>query len=79
MSRSDILETEAGKRKGGRLARETDLIGALAEVFGPPPPAVVQGIGDDCAAVSLKEVKGNLLWTVDTLVEGVHFSLSYTT
>ena len=79
MSRNDNLETGAGKRGGGRLLGETALIGALAEVFGPPPPGVVLGIGDDCAAVSLKEIEGNLLWTMDTLVEGVHFSLSYIT
>ncbi len=79
MSRSDNLKTGAGKRRGGRLFGETALIGALADVFGPPPPGVVLGLGDDCAAVSLKGVKGNLLWTMDTLVEGVHFSLSYTT
>ncbi len=79
LSRSANLETGAGKRRGGRLLGETALIGALAEVFGPPPPGVILGIGDDCAAVSLEEVKGNLLWTMDTLVEGVHFSLSYIT
>ncbi len=77
VSRSD--KTGAGKRRGGRLLSETALIGALAEVFGPPPPGVILGIGDDCAAVSLKQIKGNLLWTMDTLVEGVHFSLSYIT
>jgi thiamine-monophosphate kinase len=79
VSRNDNLKTGAGKRGGGRLLGETALIGALAEVFGPPPPGVVLGIGDDCAAVSLKEIEGNLLWTMDTLVEGVHFSLSYIT
>ncbi len=79
VSRSASLETGAGKRRGGRLLGETALIGAMAEVFGPPPPGVVLGIGDDCAAVSLKSIAGNLLWTTDTLVEGVHFSLSYTT
>jgi len=38
---------------------------------------VVLGIGDDCAAVAL-DGDDYLLWTVDTLVEGVHFDLAYT-
>lgn len=68
----------AGSRRGRRLKGELALIEALAEKFGPPPPGVVLGIGDDCAAVSPKGT-GHLLWTVDTLVEGVHFDLSYIT
>ncbi len=57
---------------------ETALIEALGRKFGPPPPGVVLGIGDDCAALSL-DGADYLLWTVDTLVEGVHFDLSYLT
>jgi thiamine-monophosphate kinase len=57
--------------------RETALVEALSRKFGPPPPGVVLGIGDDCAALSL-DGADYLLWTVDTLVEGVHFELSYT-
>lgn len=55
---------------------EWDLIAALAHRFGPAPPEVILGIGDDCAAI---ETGGGdcLLWTVDTLVEGIHFDLSY--
>jgi len=56
---------------------EWDLIAALSREFGPAPPGVILGIGDDCAALA-----GNgpdyLLWTIDTLVEGVHFDLAYT-
>ncbi len=59
-------------------SRETALIEALGRKFGPPPPGVVLGIGDDCAALSL-DGADYLLWTVDTLVEGVHFDLSYQT
>lgn len=56
---------------------ETALISALAREFGPAPAQVMVGIGDDCAAIALED--GNcLLWTVDTLVEGVHFDLAYT-
>jgi len=65
-------------RKDRPLAGETALIEALARKFGPPPPGVVLGIGDDCAALSLSG-SDSLLWTMDTLVEGVHFDLSYTT
>jgi hypothetical protein len=60
------------------LTSEWDLITALSREFGAAPPGVILGIGDDCAALA-----GNgqdyLLWTVDTLVEGVHFDLAYTT
>jgi thiamine-monophosphate kinase len=56
---------------------ETGLITALAREFGPPSSQVVIGIGDDCAAIALPD--GDcLLWTVDTLVEDVHFDLTYT-
>ena len=59
------------------LTSEWDLINALSREFGPAPPGVILGIGDDCAAI---EIPGSeyLLWTVDTLVEGVHFDLAYT-
>ena len=63
------------KREEGALTRETALIEALSHVFGPPPPGVILGIGDDCAALSL-DGSDCLLWTVDTMVEGVHFDLS---
>lgn len=58
-------------------AGEVGLIAALAEFFGPPPRGVVVGIGDDCAALDLGG-ETYVLWTVDTLVEGVHFDLAYT-
>ena len=56
---------------------ETALIEALRRRFGPPPPEVLVGIGDDCAAV-IVDGESCLLWTVDTLMEGVHFDLAYT-
>jgi thiamine-monophosphate kinase len=56
---------------------ETGLITALAREFGPAPSEVILGIGDDCAAIALSSAD-NLLWTMDTLVEGVHFDLAYT-
>jgi thiamine-monophosphate kinase len=65
------------KSKTQALSREAALIAALHERFGPAPPEVILGIGDDCAAVSL-DGSDYLLWTMDTLVEGVHFDLSYT-
>jgi thiamine-monophosphate kinase len=60
------------------LISEWDLIAALSREFGPAPAGVMLGIGDDCAAI---EIPGPdyLLWTVDTMVEGVHFDLAYTT
>jgi thiamine-monophosphate kinase len=59
------------------LSSEWDLIEALSREFGPAPPQVILGIGDDCAALALNGTD-YLLWTVDTLVEGVHFDLAYT-
>ena len=37
---------------------------------------LVKGIGDDCAVIN-KDATGHLLLTTDTLVEGVHFNLSW--
>jgi len=65
------------ENKASLLPEETALILALSRRFGAPPPEVVLGIGDDCAAIALDGDR-YLLWTVDTLVEGVHFDLSYT-
>jgi thiamine-monophosphate kinase len=59
------------------LHSEWDLIIALSREFGAAPPQVILGIGDDCAALALND-SDYLLWTVDTLVEGVHFDLAYT-
>ena len=59
------------------LASEWDLINALSREFGAAPPGVILGIGDDCAAIDIPG-PDYLLWTVDTLVEGVHFDLAYT-
>ena len=55
---------------------EIELIARLAQIFGAAPPEVVLGIADDCAALDLGG-PDYLLWTVDTLVEGVHFNLAY--
>ncbi len=59
------------------MAGERQLIDALNRIFGPPPSWVRCGIGDDTAIV--RPAPGqDLLWTVDALVEGVHFDLQYT-
>ncbi|OGP70173.1 MAG: thiamine-phosphate kinase [Deltaproteobacteria bacterium RBG_13_58_19] len=59
-------------------AGEVGLILALAQRFGATPPEVILGIGDDCAAMDLGG-PDFLLWTIDTLVEGVHFDPAYIT
>jgi thiamine-monophosphate kinase len=59
------------------LISEWDLIAALSREFGPAPAGVILGIGDDCAALA-GDGADYLLWTIDTLVEGVHFDLAYT-
>lgn len=58
------------------LTGEPALIAGLSRLFGQPPPDVALGIGDDCAALALPG-PDYLLWTVDTLLEGVHFDLAY--
>jgi thiamine-monophosphate kinase len=59
------------------MAGERQLIAALRRLFGPPPAGVSCGIGDDTAVLT-PEPGQDLLWTIDTLVEGIHFDLSYT-
>jgi thiamine-monophosphate kinase len=59
-----------------KLTGEPALIEALARRFGGAPAEVAVGIGDDCAAIDLGGAD-YLLWTIDTLVEGVHFDLSF--
>jgi len=52
---------------------EAEAIALLARVLAPrpAPPAVVIGIGDDAAVLRIGS--GQLVWTVDACVEGVHF------
>ncbi len=59
------------------MAGERDLILALSRLFGPAPEGVTCGIGDDTAIVA-PAAGFDLLWTIDSLLEGVHFDLSYT-
>jgi thiamine-monophosphate kinase len=55
---------------------EVELIARLAGIFGAAPPEVALGIADDCAALDLGG-PDYWLWTMDTLVERVHFDLAY--
>jgi len=57
------------------LLRELGEFGFLDHLqrsFPAAGPHVVRGIGDDCAVVTVPDGE-KALWTVDTLVEGVHF------
>jgi thiamine-monophosphate kinase len=56
---------------------EHGLIAELSRIFGRPPDQVVCGIGDDTAVIG-PDREHNLLWTIDALMEGVHFDLGYT-
>lgn len=56
---------------------ERGLITELNRIFGKPPGRVVCGIGDDTAVIG-PEKDFYLLWTIDSLIEGVHFDLAYT-
>lgn len=59
------------------MAGERRLIERLSRLFGSPPSRVSYGIGDDTAILS-PATDHDLLWTIDALVEGIHFDLSYT-
>ena len=59
------------------MSGERDLIVELSRIFGRAPRQVLCGIGDDTAVFSPEEGY-NLLWTIDSLIEGVHFDLRYT-
>ncbi len=57
---------------------ESELIRYLSREFDIDNKRVIKGIGDD-ASVTLQDNSKCLLTTTDILVEGVHFSSSYTT
>lgn len=54
---------------GTRFATEDDAIARISALLGSPPAHVLRGIGDDVALLA-----PDLVWTVDTLVEDVHFT-----
>ncbi|MFQ5585966.1 MAG: thiamine-phosphate kinase [Thermodesulfobacteriota bacterium] len=56
---------------------ERGLIRFLSHEFTIDHPRVVEGVGDD-ASVILQDEKKCLLATTDVLIEGIHFSHSYT-
>lgn len=58
------------------MTSEFERIAQLHRIFGPAPQGVSLGIGDDAAVISLPYVAqagSQLVWTVDSSVEGVHF------
>lgn len=55
---------------------EFGLIGEIIKQFPQTNPKVLKGIGDDAAVTELDD-KNYLLSTTDTLIEDVHFSLTY--
>jgi thiamine-monophosphate kinase len=59
-----------GRRRAIDLS-EDELVEAIARVLSAPEPGVVIGIGDDAAV--LEPAGGQLVFTTDLLVEGVHF------
>jgi thiamine-monophosphate kinase len=52
---------------------ELELIAAIQAALGPQPPRVLTGPGDDASVVRADAV---LATSIDTVVEGVHFSLA---
>jgi thiamine-monophosphate kinase len=54
---------------------ELDLIRAMRERFGPPPPRVIVGSGDDAAVVRARPLS---VTSTDAMVDGVHFRLGTT-
>lgn len=66
-------------KKGTTLKHlgEFGFLDKIQKKFAAKGAGVVQGIGDDCAVLECPEGEV-LLWTVDTLVEGVHFRMDLT-
>lgn len=58
------------------LTNEFDVIEEIRGVLGKPSSRVILGIGDDAAVT--KPLGGKPVFTIDTMVEGVHFDLAYT-
>jgi thiamine-monophosphate kinase len=56
--------------------KEKEIIALLARLTPGSGPALLTGIGDDCAVIS-KNGQRSWLVTMDTLVEGVHFDRSW--
>jgi len=59
------------------MTGEFELIKKLSRILPPVSKRIETGIGDDTAV--LKPVLGRILFTVDTLVEGIHFDFSFCT
>src|SRR3954452_11694621 len=55
------------------MAPELELIAAIRAALGPQPSRVLTGPGDDAAVVRADAVA---VTSIDTVVDGVHFSLS---
>src|SRR3954463_6723302 len=55
------------------MAPELELIAAIQAALGPLPARVLTGPGDDAAVVRADAVA---VTSIDTVVDGVHFSLS---
>lgn len=56
---------------------EIKLIQRLAELVKTKNKSVIAGIGDDSAVIDLGKKDSYFLFTTDTLVENIHFSISY--
>lgn len=56
--------------------KEREIIQLLARLTAGGSPELLAGIGDDCAVIRKNEQQSWLV-TMDTLVEGVHFDLSW--
>lgn len=55
------------------MATEFERIALIHAILGAPPSDVSLGIGDDAAIVSLRDKSRDLVWTVDSFVENIHF------
>jgi thiamine-monophosphate kinase len=56
---------------------EFGLIEKLTQSIHHVQPSTIQGVGDDAAVISSSSQNEYLLLSTDTMVEGVHFDLSY--
>ncbi len=76
-----MLATSVREESAVRMSSlgEFGFIDTIRAKTGDQGGFVRKGIGDDAAVLDMPPAGKQLLWTVDMLVEGVHFELSYTT
>src|SRR3982751_3075130 len=75
-----MIEAEAGGGSRGATVAdytERELVTRIRQRLAPPPPWLLVGIGDDAAVVEPERNRVDV-FTVDAIVDGVHFERRFT-